>query len=324
MTEEEQRAQRRIAVVIPCFRVGERIDGVLAALGPEVWRAYVVDDCCPDRTGDRIAGSCRDPRVVVVRHEVNQGVGGAVVTGYRRALEDGAEVVVKLDGDGQMDPALIPRLVAPLLAGTADYVKGNRFLRLDAITAMPLVRRLGNGALSLACKFSTGYWQVLDPTNGFTAIEARVLRELPLDKLSRRYFFETDMLFRLNVARAVVHDMPMAARYAGESSGIRLWRVTPEFLLKNARIACKRILYRYFYVEFNAGTIELLGGLAAMLFGLVLGTVVWIENARAGVLTPTGTIMLAALPTMLGFQLLLSFLHYDIASVPREPLQRSL
>jgi glycosyltransferase involved in cell wall biosynthesis len=262
--------------------------------------------------------------VVVIRHEANQGVGGAVVTGYRRALEDCAEAVVKLDGDGQMDPALIPRLVRPLVEGDADYVKGNRFLRMDAISSMPLVRRVGNGVLSLFCKISTGYWHVLDPTNGFTAVHAKVLAELPLERRSARYFFETSMLFQLNLLRAVVRDLPMPARYGGERSGLSTWRVTPEFLLKNIVIAVRRVAYRYFLVEFNAGTIELLAGTASLSFGVVFGLAVWIANARAGVATPTGTIMLAALPTLLGFQLLLSFLQYDIATVPREPLQRTL
>jgi dolichol-phosphate mannosyltransferase len=187
---------------------------------------------------------------------------------------------------------------------------------------MPIGRRLGNAALSLICKCSTVYWDLLDPTNGFTAISRAALEALALDRLSRRYFFETDMLFRLHVAHAVVLDTPMDAVYGEERSGIRIWRIGPEFLVKNLAIACKRLIYEYLYYDFNPGTVQLLGGTLLLGFGVLFGSITWLANARQGVLTPAGTIMLAGLPTILGFQLLLSFLNYDIAAIPRRPLSQ--
>src|SRR5262249_27880450 len=170
-----------IAAVIPCFRVKRHILEVLAAVPPAVERIYVVDDACPEGTGDLVESAVLDPRVRVLRHVENQGVGAATLTGYRTALADGARVVVRLDADGQMDPALIPRLVAPILDGEADYAKGNRFFELEGLRAMPRLRLAGNSLLSFASKLSSGYWNVFDPTNGFTAIHAEVLRRVPLE-----------------------------------------------------------------------------------------------------------------------------------------------
>ena len=138
-----------------------------------------------------------------------------MVTGYRAALEDGAAIVVKLDGDGQADPGLIPSLVGPILAGQCDYIKGNRFFNPENLSNMPKVRLLGNAILSFLSKASTGYWSIMDPTNGLTAISVPVLRLLPLEKLPKGYFFETDILFRLNAVRAVVEDFPMRVSIAG-------------------------------------------------------------------------------------------------------------
>ena len=184
-----------VAVVIPSYKVTRHILGVIAGIGPEITRIYVVDDKCPDNSGDFVSANCRDPRVTVVRHEQNQGVGGAVMSGYRAAIADGASVIVKVDGDGQMDGALIPAFIAPILAGEADYTKGNRFFNLEQIGSMPPMRLFGNAMLSLLTKLSSGYWDLFDPTNGFTAIHADAARFLPFDKISKRYFFESDMLF---------------------------------------------------------------------------------------------------------------------------------
>lgn len=184
-----------VAVVIPSYKVKDHILSVLNRIGPIVSRIYVVDDKCPQGTGKFVAEQCRDPRVAVLFHDVNQGVGGAMITGYRRALADGAEVVVKLDGDGQMDPDLIPTFVSPIERGVADYTKGNRFYAIENLEGMPFVRIFGNTSLSFVNKLSSGYWNVMDPTNGYTAIHASALSALPLSKIEKRYFFESDMLF---------------------------------------------------------------------------------------------------------------------------------
>lgn len=312
----------RVTVVIPCFRVRQQILDVLARMGPEVARIFVVDDACPEGTADLVERDCRDTRVVVVRHSENQGVGGALVTGYRAALGDGAEIVVKVDGDGQMDPAFIPTLIRSIVAGRADYAKGNRFYDLELLRAMPRVRLFGNALLSLVSKVASGYWDVMDPTNGYTAIHRTALAELPLDKLDRGYFFESDMLFRLYTIRAVVRDVPMPATYAGETSSLRIGRVAASFPLKYLRAATKRFFYSYFLRDFNAATVQFLFAVGIGVPAAWFGVAKWIESNHSGVPATPGAVMLAALPILVAIQLLLAALHFDIQNIPREPLQR--
>lgn len=314
--------QCRIAVVIPCYKVIDHILGVIAGIGPLCTHIYVVDDCCPHHSGAWVQQHCRDPRVRVLQHTANQGVGGAVITGYRAALADSCDIVVKIDGDGQMDPALLPDFVAPLLNAEADYSKGNRFYYLDSVRAMPGVRLFGNAVLSLLTKLSSGYWDLFDPTNGYTAIHADALRLLPLDKLSHRYFFETDMLFRLNIVRAVVVDVPMHARYGEEVSNLRISRIIGEFLWKHLRNFGKRVLYNYYLRDMSLASLQLPFGVALLLFSLVFGGSHWLRSWQSGVPAPVGTVMLAALSLLIGVQFVLAFLAQDIASVPRRVLQR--
>jgi dolichol-phosphate mannosyltransferase len=314
----------RIAVVIPCYRAARHVLDVIARIGPEVCAIYVVDDRCPESTGDMVERECTDPRVRVLRNPVNLGVGGAVMRGYREALADGMSVMVKIDGDGQMDPRLLPRFVAPILTKQADYVKGNRFYDLSHIRRMPAVRLFGNAVLSFMAKLSTGYWSTFDPANGYTAISAPVAAHLPLDRISRRYFFETDMLFRLNTLRAVVLDMPMHAVYGDEQSSLRIVQVLPEFLWKHAVNLGKRIFYNYFLRDMSVASIELLAGFTLLMSGTVFGAYQWGRAIVSGTPTPLGTIMLAVLPILVGVQLLLAFLAYDIASVPRRPISDDL
>lgn len=309
-----------ISVVVPCYRETAHILDVLARVGDEVRHIFVVDDACPDRTGDYVRAHCRDPRVEVLTHARNTGVGGATLTGYRRALEVGADVIVKVDGDGQMDPSLIEDLVAPVANGVADYAKGNRFHHLANLAEMPAIRVFGNLALSFMTKLSSGYWGIFDPTNGFTAIHARVARQLQLDKIETGYFFESDMLFHLNMARAVVADVPMTARYGDEDSKLRIHRIAPVFVIKHAVNAARRILYAYFLRDFNIASVELVLGLCLLSFGTVFGMVHWLASIQSGVPATAGTVILAALPIILGTQFLLAFLNFDIQNVPRTPM----
>ena len=248
-------------------------------------------------------------------------MGGAVTTGYARALELGADIVVKIDGDGQMDPADLADLVAPLRAGRADYAKGNRFYELGYLESMPAQRVLGNAALSFLTKLSTGYWSIFDPTNGYTAIHVAALRRLRLQRLEPRYFFESDMLFRLGLMRAVVLEVPLRAHYGDETSHLNAWRVLPGFAAKHLRNTLKRLVYGYLLRDFHVASLEWLIGPLLLAFGLVYGGWNWIAHTDAGTAAPTGTVVLAALSTIVGLQLLLSALQFDINNQPRVPLQ---
>lgn len=317
-------APARVAVVIPCYKVTGHVLGVIERIGPEVHGIFAVDDKCPVNSGAFIQQNCTDPRVQVVFNPENLGVGGAVMHGYRRAIEEGYDIIVKVDGDGQMDPRLLPGFIAPILSGEADYTKGNRFFDLEEIHQMPPMRIFGNAALSFLTKISSGYWQVFDPTNGYTAIHARVASYLPFDKISRRYFFETDMLFRLNTLRAVVVDVPMNAHYADEESNLKISKILPEFTVKHLRNFAKRIFYNYYLRDMSLASIELPLGLAMVLFGTVFGVLHWINSSVHQAYSSAGTVMLAALPIIAGLQLLLAFIGHDIASVPLKPLHKVL
>jgi dolichol-phosphate mannosyltransferase len=314
----------RVAVVIPCFRAKNSILAVLEQIGSEVQSIVVVDDGCPENSGDHVQANNKDVRVVVVRHSINQGVGAAVVSGYRKALELEAEIVVKLDADGQMDPTAIPLLISPIVSGLADYTKGNRFYSAEYLRSMPKLRLLGNSALSFLTKVSCGYWRTMDPTNGYTSVHAAILRALDLGKLEKRYFFETDLLFHLGLLRAVVWDIPMPACYAGEVSSLSIGRALWEFGLKHFTRLVSRISFSYFIREFQAASLLLLSGIMLGAFGTIFGSYVWYNGGVLGVPNTSGTVMLAALPCIIGFQFLLSFLNYDLAAVPDRPLHPML
>lgn len=305
----------KIAVVIPCFRVKKHILNVIKAIGPEVTKIYVVDDCCPENSGDFVEQNALDKRVMILRNKSNLGVGGAVKRGYLMGLKDEVDILVKIDGDGQMNPALISKLIKPIEQGLADYTKGNRFYYLDQLVSMPKIRIFGNASLSFINKITSGYWNIFDPTNGFTAIHRNALQQLPLNKISNRYFFESDILFRLNTIRAVVADVPMKSCYGDEISGLRLHKIFFEFLYKHIVNFVRRIFYNYYLRDMSIASFELPIGLMMLVFGLYVGIKNWFFNTN-GIPATAGTVMLSAVPIILGIQLLLAFLSFDINSVP--------
>ena len=307
-------------VVIPAYRAAASILDVIARVGPEVALIVVVDDCCPEGTGVTVSHRCNDARVVVLVHDVNQGVGGAFMTGMRYAARRGADIIIKVDADGQMDPAQIPALIHPITTGDADYVKGNRFFFLTNAASMPSARKIGNLALSFMAKLSTGYWNIMDPTNGFFAIHARVADLLAEQDIAKRFFFETDLLFHLGLLRARVIEYPMQAFYGDEISNLKISKVFGPFLAGHLKNTARRILYRYFLRDFSVGSLQLFCGALLFNFGLAFGCYHWAEGVATNELVPTGTIMIAAITLLIGFQLLLAFLSYDIGTTPREVL----
>jgi len=309
-----------IAVVIPSYRVKKHVFSVIDRIGNEVDLIYVVDDLCPDGSGKFVEQLCTDSRVRIIYNKENLGVGGAVIEGYLAAIKNGADIVVKVDGDGQMDPALIPLFINPIRNGYADYTKGNRFYNLESLRSMPKIRIFGNSILSLMAKLSTGYWNLFDPTNGYTAIHRNLLNHLPLNKISKRYFFETDILFRLYIQRAKVIDIPMDAKYSNEVSGLRISKILGEFFLKHLKNFFKRIFYCYYLRDLSLASIELPIGITLFAFGSIFGLWNWSASFYDGIPAASGTIMLSALPVLMGLQLVLSFLAYDINSTPRDAI----
>jgi dolichol-phosphate mannosyltransferase len=314
----------KIAVVLPCYRSKRHVLDVIAKIGPEVFLIIAVDDACPEQTGAHIEAHCTDQRVTVVRNTTNQGVGGAVIHGYRVALARGADIVVKIDSDGQMDPALLPQMVHLIRSGRADYAKGNRFFNIEDARTMPKARVFGNAGLSFLTKLSSGYWNIFDPTNGYTAIHRIALEMLPLDKVDRKYFFESDMLFRLYTVGAVVFDVPIRASYGEENSNLRIRAILIPFFVKNMRNFLKRVFYRYYLRDMNLGSLELLVGSVLFAFGTIFGLTQWISLATEGQIATAGTVMLAGLPILVGMQMILGFFAFDYMAVPSVPLQTTL
>jgi glycosyltransferase involved in cell wall biosynthesis len=317
-------ALQKITAVVPCYREKDQILGVLSKFDSTITHIIVIDDACPERTGEFVLKNSKDKRVQVITHENNQGVGGATITGYRKAIELGTDIIVKVDGDGQMDPAMIKTLIRPIQRGETDYAKGNRFYRLRGLSKMPSLRLFGNLILSFASKMSSGYWKIFDPTNGFTAIHRKIAQELPLDRLHKGYFFESDMLFQLNMSRAVVADVPIQAIYGNERSSLKISKVLLLFSVQHMKNFFRRIAYNYFLHDFSIASIELLAGLIFIAFGSIFGGVEWYKSSISGVTATAGTVIIAALPLLVGSQLLISFLHFDVNNQPDQPLHRNL
>jgi len=317
--------KRCIVAVIPCYRVEREIQSVLQEIPAYIKHIVVVDDASPDSTRNLVTASAKiDQRILLMRHPSNLGVGGAMITGYKKALELGAQIVVKIDGDGQMDMDHLPVLLKPLIDGRADYTKGNRFRDFKSLQQMPFIRRVGNMGLAFLAKAATGYWNMFDPTNGFNAIRSAALAELPLEKIDRTYYFETSMLANLYLIGAVVKDVPMPARYQGEVSSLLIHRILFEFPQKLFTTFLRRLVLKNFIYDFSMGSIYLISGLPLLIFGLIFGIYKWIQYARIGVPAPTGTVMIPTLSVLLGIQLLLSAIEIDLRSIPTEPLSDPL
>jgi hypothetical protein len=242
------------------------------------------------------------------------------MSGLHAALKTDADIFVKMDGDGQMEHKWLPRLVEPLLLGHADFTKANRFYDLAALGAMPAIRRFGNFGLTFLAKAASGFWHISDPTNGYLAIRRGALELLNLDRLHKRYFFEIGLLIQLNIIRAVARDVPIPARYDKETSSLNPLKILLSFPQRLLLGLVKRVWWRYFIYDINMVTLFLVTGLFLLLGGAGFGAIKWAENFSTQGNHPAGTIALAILPVVLGFQLLLQALVLDVIDKPDEPL----
>jgi dolichol-phosphate mannosyltransferase len=307
-----------VAIVIPAYRVKDYIAKVIGQIPQLVRTIIAVDDKSPDGTGMLLDQLARvERRLIVIHHKINGGVGAATKSGYREALRRGANVVIKLDGDGQMDPNYIESLVAPILTGRAEYTKGNRFQDWNYFQTMPLSRKIGNLGLSFFIKLSSGYWNVFDPTNGFTAISAKTLQQLDFERLENRYLFESSMLVELYKLITRVEQVPMPAIYNGATSSLSIRRSLIEFPVYLVAAAVRRFLHRYIWQDFTAVSVFVIVGLLSMLFGVTFGTYHWIRSVETLQPATAGTVMISVLPIILGFQLLLQAIVLDIENVPK-------
>jgi glycosyltransferase involved in cell wall biosynthesis len=307
---------QRVAVVVPALNEAGHIGDVLRRMPDWIDRVIVVDDGSTDGTA-QAAEAVGDARVEVIRHPVAQGVGGATLAGMQHALDGGAQLLVKLDGDGQMDPQQIDKLLAPLVHEGYDYAKANRFLHTDALRQMPRARLFGNFALTFLTKVASGYWHIFDPQNGFLAIRAGALARLPLKDIARDFFFENDMLIRLNIEHCRVKDVAIPACYGNEESSLRIRRILLTFPSLLARGLGVRIWEKYMLRDFSPIAVFWLLGIPLMLFGGLFGSWHWAISWWSGRPASTGTVMLSVLPFLLGFELVLQAIILEIRESPR-------
>ena len=304
----------KIAVVIPYYNAAKHIKHVVDKLPSFVDAIYIVDDCGSEPLPSILE---ENNKVVILENQGNLGVGGATKKGFKKAISDGVNIVVKLDADNQMDTSFIPALVEPLLSKKAEYAKGNRFRDFEALDKMPFVRKAGNLMLSFLVKAATGYWNNFDPTNGFFAIDINILKQLDFTNISNRYYFETSLIAELYFQEARIKDVSMPAIYADETSNMSVWKMPFVFLPRLFKTFVKRIIKSYFVYDFNMSSVYLLLGLPLFLFGFIYGLYTWWFYSTKAIFAPTGTIMLVTLTIILGFQLLLQAIHYDITKAPK-------
>lgn len=239
--------KKRIAVVVPAYNEQSHIASVLRGIPEFIDGIYAVNDASADKTLEiMLAEAQRDSRVTVINRESRGGVGAAILTGHARALREGIDVMVVVAGDGQMDPAFLPSMIAPVVEGRADYVKGNRLSNGEARKEMPPLRLVGNFLLTSLTKVASGYWRISDPQNGYTAISADILRRLDIDGIELGFAFENDMLVKLRVAGARVMDVAHPAIYRGQRSKIR-WS---SFVLRTSWVLLKDYLWRIWAMYF--------------------------------------------------------------------------
>ncbi|MFP5264528.1 MAG: glycosyltransferase family 2 protein [Blastocatellia bacterium] len=306
----------RITTVLPAHNEARHIGGVVRTMPDFVDSIIVVDDCSKDDTFE-VASNCGDDRVIAIRTPSNQGVGGAVVLGYRKGLEINSDILVKMDGDGQMDPTYLSSLLDCLIEHNYDYAKGNRFLAGESLAFMPKHRLVGNIILTFMTKLASGYWHVFDPQNGYTAIKSAALLRLNLEAMHRRFFFENDMLIHLNFFDFRVKDVSIPARYGEEVSDLNPFKISVTFPLLLLRRFFYRVYQKYVLRDFSPIALFLFLGLILAGWGALFGIYLWIESQFTHQLTPTGTIMLSLLPLILGFQLLLQAVVLDIQETPK-------
>ena len=308
----------KIAVVIPYYKAANHIVNVVNKLPDFIGTIYIVNDKSPDTMPvSELKNNPNYKKIVFLDSEVNSGVGGATKKGFLKAINDNIEYVIKVDADDQMDTTFIPDLLKPLIEDKADFSKGNRFRDFKALKNMPITRKMGNLFLSFLTKIATGYWDIFDPTNGFFVVKISFLKNADFSNISNRYFFESSLIAEMYFQDVRIKDVPMPAIYGDEKSSMSVWKMPFIFLPKLIKTFFKRILKTYFLFDFNISSIYILLGTPLFMFGVIYGSYKWRYYTSVDELAPTGTIMLVTLSIILGFQLLLQSIHYDIIRTPK-------
>lgn len=300
---------------MPAYNEAPHVGGVITTMPEYVDDIVVVDDCSSDGTSEA-ALAPNDPRVTLIRHDPNQGLGASLIDAHEKALELGGDIMVVMAGDGQMDPAYLPDLLRPILEEGYDFTKGNRFFDAGSWEGMPRHRIFGNIVLTFLTKLATGYWDMFDPQNGYTAITRHASERVDWDRVARDYSFENDVLARLGVLRARVKDVDIPAVYGEEISDISLPKVVPSLLGTLRRAFWRRFWLLYVVRSFSPVALFALSSSTLLVWTLLFGA--WVVAQRvAGVSPTTATVMLVVLPFLMGFEMMLAAFVLDITNTPK-------
>ena len=306
---------KTVAVVIPCYKVESHIKDVIDMIPEYVDFIFAVNDCSPDGTQVVLDDMTKsNQKLVILQHDVNQGVGGAMITGFKACIEKNIDIVIKIDGDGQMDVSFMPQLIDAVVDGKYDYAKGDRVRNRKMLEKMPAIRRFGNLGLTFLARIASGYWKISDPTNGYLCITLPTLKKLDLTRLSKRFFFESSLLAELYFTGAKIKDVQMPSIYGNEKSNLSIWKALFSFPAKLVRAHLRRLRMQYFVNDFNISSVYLAFGVPMFLFGVIFGFVKWIHYAKIGISAPTGTIIISLITIIMGFQLILSFIQNDMSN----------
>jgi glycosyltransferase involved in cell wall biosynthesis len=302
---------KTVAVVIPAYKAAGTIEGVVNQIPDYVDWIIIVNDASPDTLMEAV-DHLTDPRIIVLSHEKNRGVGGAMITGYQKALELGANLIAKIDADGQMAPEYLERFARVVLVHKCDYVKANRFGHIEALPSMPKIRLIGSLILTFLTKFASGYWNVFDPQNGYTMITRQMLRRLDLNRLDHGYFFENSMLINLNIVKARIGEIYLPAQYGNEISSMNLSKIIRTFPLKLFNGFMFRIYHKYIFRTVSPFALLLIFGLTSMAWGSIWGAIAWYKSISTGIPAMTGTVILALLPLLMGWVAILQAVVLDV------------
>jgi glycosyltransferase involved in cell wall biosynthesis len=310
--------EHSVAVIVPAYNEGRLIEATLRDIPDFVDSVIVIDDGSKDDTVEKARQVANgDGRVLVMVQEQNQGKGAAVVRGFEQVIAEGRDVAVLMDGDNQMPAEYVSSLLDPLIEDGLDATKGNRFIAdPKALSSMPRYRMIGNVLLTMMTKLASGYWSIFDSQNGYWALRTTTIKRLELSRLAKRYDLENSLLINLNIIGGRLRDVPIPAVYGEEESKIRIWRVTPRIMATLLGGMIQRVFYRYILYNFHPVALFLLAGLPLLIWGILFGIFVVITSIGEPAAT-TGTVMLAVLPFLMGFQLLLAALVLDILSEPK-------
>lgn len=307
---------KTVGCVIPCYKGSDLTLDIIKKSINIVDYVVLVDDCCPNKIGELASKTIKNENFIIIKNNSNQGVGAAVKKGINYLLSINCDIIVKVDADGQIDPLLIPEIIQPLLKNNTDAVKGNRFTSVENIVSMPFLRIFGNLGLSFLNKLSSGYWELFDPTNGFMAFKSSTLKKIRLNKTDNRYFFESDLLFQCSLANVYFKQYPMKSIYKSEVSSLKPLREISRFSRLHLINFIKRLIYQYFILDFNAGSLELIGFILFSFSAITYYFYTKYYSIVEGINASPSQANLLAILIIISFQLLISFIFFDSTQKP--------